>query len=434
MQYSEVLQKIIMNRTTAPKIKTVDTIDLLPVEHIKLDNGIPVYIINSGEQEIVKIDVVFEAGKWYEPKNLLADFVNRMMREGVKGRSAKDVADIFDFYGSNLESNVTFNNAGFQLYSLNKHLPKVLPLLMEIFTEASFPDDEFATMLNNRKQKHTERLAKSDYLANRNFLSAMWGPKHPYGRVTEYDDFENVSPILLKDFYTRYYNAGNCFIIIAGKLNDTLINSLNTVFGAKSWIGEKAPSDIVHTIEPAAELRHHADKKDAVQSSVMVGNATINRYHPDFDKLSFVNTVFGGYFGSRLMTNIREDKGYTYGIYSSLTSYQHGGILEISAEVGREVSEATINEIQNEITAMRNNLIDNEELETVKNYLTGRLMRGVDGPMKYIDVYKGLLLYGRESSYINEYLKTIHEITAEEVRDLSVKYFDFDKMYKITVG
>ena len=423
-----------MNRTTAPQIKTVDAIDLLTVEQIKLDNGIPVYIIDSGEQEIVKIDFVFEAGKWYEPKNLLADFVNRMMREGVKGRSAKEIADIFEFYGSNLESSVSFTNAGFQLYSLNKHLPHILPLLMEIFTEASFPEDEFLTMLNNRKQKHTERLAKSDYVSNRNFLSAMWGPKHPYGRVTEFEDFENVTTTQLKDFYKSQYNASNCFILIAGKLDDAIVKSLNTVFGTKSWLGAKAPQDIVYDPQPNPELRLHTEKKDAVQTSIMIGNATINKYHPDFDKLSVVNTIFGGYFGSRLMANIREDKGYTYGIYSSISSYQHGGILEISAEVGKEVSEATINEIQHEIGVMRNDLVDEEELDTVKNYLTGRLMQGADGPMKYSDVYKGLILYGRDGSYINSYLKTIHSITPQEIRELSRKYFDFDKMHKITVG
>jgi zinc protease len=423
-----------MNRTIAPQIKTVNSIDLLAVEQIKLDNGIPVYVVNAGEQEIVKIDFVFEAGKWYEPKNLLADFVNRMMREGVKGKTAKEVAEIFEFYGSNLESSVLFTNAGFQLYSLNKHLPHILPLMMEIFTEATFPEDEFLTMLNNRRQKHTERLAKNDYVANRNFLSTMWGQEHPYGRVTEFADFENVTTAQLKDFYSRYYNAGNCFIVIAGKLDDALLKSLNTVFGAAAWSREEAPKDVVHTPHPAADLRRHTDKKDAVQSTVMIGNATINRYHPDFDKLSIVNTVFGGYFGSRLMTNIREDKGYTYGIHSSLTSYQHGGILEVSAEVGKEVSEATIAEVHNEINAMRNNLIDAEELDTVKNYLTGRLMRSVDGPMKYSDVYKGLILYGRDGSYLNEYLKTIQYITAEEIKALSEKYFDFDKMYKITVG
>jgi predicted Zn-dependent peptidase len=423
-----------LNRTEVPDIKTIDSLDLPHVEKMALDNGIPLYIINSGEQDVVKLDFVFEAGKWYEPKNLLADFVNRMMREGVKGKTAKEVADIFEFYGCNLESSVSFTSAGFQLYSLSKHLPAVLPLMMEVFTEASFPEDEFATMLNNRKQKHTERLAKNDYVANRNFLSAMWGKTHPYGRVTEFEDFENVTTDMLRDYYRKYYNAANCFIIVSGKMDDTLIKSLNTIFGSKSWIGDRAPADIEHLIGPSPQLRQHTDKKDSVQSTVMIGNACINKYHPDFDKLSVVNTVFGGYFGSRLMANIREDKGYTYGIYSSLSSYHHGGIFEISADVGKVVAESTISEIRNEIELMRNDLIDEDELETVKNYLIGRMMRSIDGAMKYADVYKGLILYGRDAGYLNDYLKVIQNITANEIRDLSVRYLDFDKMYKVTVG
>jgi predicted Zn-dependent peptidase len=423
-----------MNRTIAPDIKTPDSIHLIRSEKITLDNGLPVYIINAGEEDIVKIDFVFEAGKWYEPKNLLADFVNRMMREGAKGKSAKDIADIFEFYGCNLESNVSFTNAGFQIYSLTKHLSHVLPLMMEIFTEATFPEDEFSTILNNKRQKHTERLAKNDYVANRTFLSAMWGKDHPYGRVTEYEDFENLTTQKLKDYYKQYYNASNCFIVLAGKLTDDLIKSLNSIFGVASWKGEKAPSNITHPATPSAELRIHTDKKDAVQSTIMIGNACINRYHPDYDKLTVMNTVLGGYFGSRLMTNIREDKGYTYGIYSAISSYQHGGILEISAEVGKEVSEATITEIYNEIELMRNDLVDEDELDTVKNYLAGKLMRGVDGPMKYSDILKGQIMYGREGSYINKYLKTIQETTAEEIQELAIKYLDFDKMYKVTVG
>ena len=423
-----------MNRAIAPEIKTPDIIHLIESQKISLDNGLPVYVINAGDEEIVKIDFVFEAGKWYEPKNLLADFVVRMMREGVKGKSAKDIAEIFEFYGCNLESSVSFTNAGFQIYSLSRHLPHVLPLMMEIFTEATFPEEEFSIILNNKKQKHTERLAKNDYVANRTFLSAMWGQAHPYGRVTEYTDFENVNTDMLREYHKRYYNASNCFVVIAGKLNDEMLRSLNTVFGVSAWKGEKAPSDQTHTVSPLAEKRIHTDKKDAVQSTIMIGNACINRYHPDFEKLTIMNTVFGGYFGSRLMTNIREDKGYTYGIHSGVSSYQHGGIFEISAEVGKEVSEATITEINNEIELMRNDLVDEDELDTVKNYMIGRLMRSVDGPMKYSDVLKGQLLYGHDGNYLNHYLKTIQETTAEEIRELAVKYLEFDKMYKVTVG
>ncbi|MBS1684442.1 MAG: insulinase family protein [Bacteroidetes bacterium] len=423
-----------MNRSIAPDIKTPDHVPLIPSQKITLDNGLPVYVINAGEEDIVKVDFVFEAGKWYEPKNLLADFVNRMMREGVKGKSAKDIADIFEFYGCNLESNVSFNNAGFQIYSLTKHLPKVLPLLMEIFTEASFPDDEFETILNNRRQKHTERLAKNDYVANRNFLSAMWGQEHPYGRVTEYADFENVTTAMLRDYYKQYYNASNCFAIISGKLNEELLKSINDIFGTKAWAGSPAPDHVTHTILPNPEKRLHTEKKDAVQTTIMIGNATINKYHPDFDKLIVMNTLFGGYFGSRLMANIREEKGYTYGIHSGISSYQNGGILEISAEVGKEVSEATIAEVAKEIHIMRTELVDDEELDTVKNYMIGKLMRSVDGPMKYSDVLKGQILYRRDPQYLNQYLKTIENTTAEEIRELALKYLDFDRMYKVTVG
>jgi predicted Zn-dependent peptidase len=423
-----------MNRKNAPDIKIADSIVLPTSEKITLDNGIPVYMINAGEQEVVKLDFVFEAGKWYEPKNLLADFVNRMMREGVKGKSAKEVADILEFYGCNLESSVSFTNAGFQLYSLPKHLPHVLPLLLELFTQATFADDELETMLHNRKQKHTERLAKNEYVCNRHFLSAMWGAQHPYGRVTDYADFEGVTPALLREYYQRYYHAGNCFVIVAGRLDATLVKSLNEVFGSKAWLGPKAPSDITHTPQPNMELILHTDKPDSVQSALMVGNATINKYHPDFDKLSVLNTAFGGYFGSRLMANIREDKGYTYGIHSSLTSYQHGGILEISAEVGKEVRENTLKEIAHEIDVIRTELLDDEELNTVKNYLTGRLMRSVDGPLKYADILKGQLLYGRDATHINEYLHTVQHTTAAELRDLAQLYLRFEQMYQVTVG
>ena len=153
-----------MNRTQAPAIITSDTITIPKSEKVLLDNGLPVYVIAAGEQPVVKLDFVFEAGKWYEPKNLLADFVNRMMREGVHGKTAKEVADILEFYGCNFESNVSFNTAGFQLYSLSKHLHQVLPLVFDIFTQASFAQAELDTLLNNRKQKHTERLAKNDYV------------------------------------------------------------------------------------------------------------------------------------------------------------------------------------------------------------------------------------------------------------------------------
>ena len=181
-------------------------------------------------------------------------------------------------------------------------------------------------------------------------------------------------------------------------------------------------------------MEHHTEKADSVQSAIVVGNLSINKLHPDFLKLSVLNTVFGGYFGSRLMSNIREEKGYTYGIYSSFASYPHSGFIEIASEVGKDVRDATLNEIEKEINTLRTELISDEELQVVKNYMSGKILRSIDGPLKFSETLKGLLIYNQDVSYIHQLLKTVREVTAPELRELAVKYLDYNKMYKVTVG
>lgn len=423
-----------MNRTKAPDIILIDKIDLPTAQKVTLDNGVPVYIINEGEQEVVKIELMFRAGKWFEKKNLVADLTNRMLREGTTKNNAKQLADAFDYYGANFNTSAGFETGSASLYSLTKHIDKLLPLVYEIFTESIFPQHELDTIISNRKQRLMVDLKKNDFVANRNFVNALFGKNHPYGRVTEPENFDNLTAEDLKTFYKRYYNPSNLTVIVSGKFDDSLISNLNKTFGSKSWTGERAEDNITHNIEASSTLVHHTEKDDAVQSAIILGNVTINKTHPDFLKLSVLNTVFGGYFGSRLMSNIREEKGYTYGIYSSFASYPHGGFLEIASEVGKDVCAATLKEIQYEMNLLRTELIDEEELQVVKNYMCGKILRSVDGPMKFSETLKGLLIYNQDTSYIQQLLKTVREVTAEELLELANKYFDYEKMYKITVG
>jgi predicted Zn-dependent peptidase len=320
------------------------------------------------------------------------------------------------------------------LYSLTKQIDYLLELLVEIFTESTFPDKEFETIISNKKQKFAVDLKKNEFLSNRNFVNALYGQKHPYGRVTHPGHFDEMNTADLKAFFKKQYHASNLTIILSGRFNESLIKKINRFFGNKSWAGEKANENITYDIEPAKELIQHTEKADSVQSAVVVGNISINKNHPDFLKLSVLNTVFGGYFGSRLMSNIREEKGYTYGIYSSFVSYPHGGFIEIASEVGKEVREATLNEIKYEINTLRTELIDAEELQIVKNYMSGRILRSIDGPMKFSETLKGLILYGQDLTYIEQLLKTVREVTSAELIELANKYLDYDKMYKITVG
>ncbi len=423
-----------MNRTEAPKIKLIEQVTLPEFKLLHLDNGVPLYIINAGEQDVVKLELMFKAGKWFEKKNLVADYTNRMLREGTTKHSAKAIADKFDFYGANINTGVGYETGGAVLYSLTKQIDHLLELLVEIFTESTFPDKEFETIISNKKQKFAVDLKKNEFLANRNFVNALYGQSHPYGRVTELENFDQMTTADFKAFFKQYYHADNLTIILSGRFDEQLIKKINDSFGIKNWSGKKADENITHTIEPAKELILHTEKADSVQSAIVLGNLSINKKHPDFLKLSVLNTVFGGYFGSRLMSNIREEKGYTYGIYSSFVSYPHGGFIEIASEVGKEVREATLNEIKHEISQLRTELIDEEELQIVKNYMSGRILRSIDGPMKFSETLKGLILYNQDVSYIHQLLKTVREVSSNELLELANKYLDYEKMYKITVG
>ncbi len=423
-----------MNRTIEPEIKLIETVTLPAVEKIQLDNGVPVYSINAGEQDVVKIEFLFKAGKWYEDKNLVADFTNRLLREGTINHDSREIADLFDYYGTNINYGAGFETAGAVLYSLTSQIENVLPLMGEIFSEAVFPEKELHTAINNRKQRLKVDLEKNDFIANRNFVDALFGQKHPYGRVTEFADFDVISPDDLKAFYKNHYNASNLALIISGKYDAGLLSLLNKYFGSKTLLGPKASETLSYPIEASKDLILHTEKSDSVQSAIAVGNLTINKFHPDFLKLSLLNTVFGGYFGSRLMSNIREEKGYTYGIYSSFVSYPHSGFLEISAEVGKEVRQATLDEIQKEINILRSELIPEDELQIVKNYMSGKILRSLDGALKFSETLKGLIIYGQDTDYIIKLLQTVRETGSEELLRLANQYYDFDKMYKVTVG
>lgn len=423
-----------MNRTDAPEIKLIEQITLPGFDLVHLDNGVPLYIVNAGEQDIVKLELMFKSGKWYEEKNLVADYTNRMLREGTTRHNAKALADKFDYYGANINTGVGYESGGAVLYSLTKQIDHLLELLVEIFTDSIFPDKEFETIISNKKQKFAVDMKKNEFLANRNFVNALYGQKHPYGRVTQPEHFDQMNTEDLRAFFKKYYHASNLTIILSGRFDEELVKKINRYFGVKNWAGEKANDNIIHVTEPAPDLIQHTEKADSVQSAIAIGNISINKKHPDFLKLSVLNTVFGGYFGSRLMSNIREEKGYTYGIYSSFVSYPHGGFIEIASEVGKEVREATLAEIKHEIDVLRTELIDKEELQIVKNYMSGRILRSIDGPMKFSETLKGLILYNQDVTYIQQLLKTVREVTSAELIELANKYMDYDKMYKITVG
>jgi zinc protease len=423
-----------IDRKISPAFKTVEKIEMIRATEMRLKNNIPVYSINAGSQDLIKIEFLFSAGMYQQKMTLQAATVNAMLEEGTSKMSASQIADAVDYYGAFLEVGVSQDSASVVLYTLNKHLKATLPVVEDVIKNATFPQNELNTHLTNKKQKFYVNNQKVANVARKRFAELIFGETHPYGISVKEEDFSRITREHLNDFYKTFYRANSCKIIIAGKIAPDVYPLLEDHFGGNDWTSESDLNRPASEIISVSEREQLVYKEDALQSAIRIGKILFNKNHPDFQPLQVLNTAFGGYFGSRLMSNIREDKGYTYGIGSGIASLQNGGYFFISTEVGVDVCKNAINEIYFEMDRLRNDLIPEDELELVKNYLLGTFLRSVDGPFAMADRFKGIMEYGLSYDYFDRYIATIKRITASELRGLAQTYFDKDSMIELVVG
>jgi len=298
--------------------------------------------------------------------------------------------------------------------------------------------------LKNKKQQFHVNNQKVANVARKHFSELIFGEKHPYGINVKESDFDNINRNYLNEFYHQFYRANSCKIILSGKVEETIFPLLDEHFGGNDWSEsstklsdadkQKYLNNVLLPISTSPQREHIITRDDAMQSAIRIGKILFNKTHPDFQTLQILNTVFGGYFGSRLMSNIREDKGYTYGIGSGIVSLKNSGYFFISTEVGVEVCKSAIDEIYFEMQRLREELISDEELSLVKNYLLGGFLRSIDGPFAMADRFKGVMEYGLNYDYYDKYVATIRSVSASQLRDLANLYFDKQSMTELVVG
>ena len=422
-----------LNRTTAPDFKQVDHINLIKPGHVKYANGCNLFHFNSGDQELVRIEWIFGNLRFNPAKPLLNVAVNAMLAEGTENMNAAMIADKIDYYGAFLQTDYGYDNCTVTLYTLNKHLDKTLPVLHDILTNSIFPEKEVEIYKSTHQQKLQIGLKKNDILARRQFNKALYGDTI-YGYAAELNDYQQLNSVNMIEHFKQMYQPSNCTILVAGRVNDTLLKQMSDTF-EHNWADNQGPADTSQPIiQPQADHFYFIEKPDALQSAIRMGTATINRAHPDFPAVQVLNTVLGGYFGSRLMANIREDKGYTYGIGSGISSLKHSGALFIATEVGADVCKAALTEIEKEVNLLKTELIPEEELSLVRNFMLGSLLGSLENVMSHADKFKNIYFAGLGYDYYDYYTQTIKTITAQRLKELANQYLDFDNFYKVIAG
>ncbi len=422
-----------IDRKIAPDFKGIDNINLLKPEHKKLSNGCNVFCLNSGDQELVRIEWIFNNLRFDPKKPLLNMAVNTMLTEGTSQLSAAEIAGKIDFYGAFLQVDYSFDHSQVTLYSLNKHLKDTLPVIKAILTDSVFPEKELETFIRNQQQKLQVSLKKNDVVARRTFNKALYGDTI-YGLNTELDTYKTLRREDMLTFFRQMYQPSNCTIVIAGKVGQQTLDLLTDTFD-KGWTNADEPADNSQPeLQHASERFYFIEKPEALQSAIRMGMPLINRTHPDFPGLQVLNTVLGGYFGSRLMANIREDKGYTYGIGSGMSSFKQSGAFFIATEVGADVCKDAVKEIEKEVNLLKTDLIPDEELALVRNYMLGSLLGSLENVFSHADKFKNLYFSGMDYDYYERYIQTVKTITSAELQVLANKYFKFDEFYKVIVG
>ncbi|NML36213.1 insulinase family protein [Chitinophaga sp. G-6-1-13] len=425
-----------MNRTIPPPIKDAVEFDikLKPYEKFTLDNGIPVYVIKSEEQDTLQLELVFPAGSWYESESLEALATNFLMKNGTSKRTALEINEAIDYHGAYLNRNAYHENATFTLHCLTKHTEVLLPVLQDVILDPIFPEEELQLYKQNQKQKLAVNLQKCDFVANRFIDKYLFGEFHPYGRVSSMMAYDALQTETLRAFYQKHYTYNNCRIFVAGNMPANMLALLNQHFGSTRWNGETSLLRPELPVQPAEEKKFRIfNDENGVQGAIRIARPFPNRYHPDFPKMLVLNTILGGYFGSRLMSNIREEKGYTYGIYSQLYNFRQVSAINIQTEAGRDVCEATIEEVYNELRRLQNEPVPQEELDLVRNYMIGSILGDLDGAFQLIQRWKNLILNDLDENYFYNNIQTIKTITAEELQQLAKQYLTPGDFYELVV-
>ncbi len=424
-----------MNRTQAPHIKDAVEFDLKlkPYQSFSLDNGVPVYAVDAGAQEVLQLELVFYAGNWFEQQKSVASATNYLLKNGTTTKTAFQLNEEFEYYGAYCNRSCYNETAVVSLSSLSKHLPALLPVIREMITDSVFSSAELDIYKQNTKQRLTVNLKKSDFVAARLSDAYLFGEDHPYGKYTNAADIDALDDSLLKEYFRQYYLNGRCVIFVSGKLPADLQQQLNHSFGDLNTKAFDNKLPVIHAL-PAAEKKYRIQNDpDGVQGAIRIARSFPNRHHPDFMKVMVLNTVLGGFFGSRLMANIREDKGYTYGIHSYVQNHIQQSAWVISTDAGRDVCEATIEEVYKEMKILREENIEEDELMLVRNYLVGTILGDLDGPFHIMGRWKNLVLNNLTESYFYDSVKTIKTISAGELKALANKYLVPEDFYELVV-
>lgn len=421
-----------LDRSIAPSYQPFSGFELQKAHSTTLPNGVHLHYLNAGEQPVVRIELIFKAGAWFESKQLVSMLLMKMAGEGTRSKTAHEISEAFAYYGAYIEYTSGVDKIAYTLHCLTKDLNPLLTVLREVVTELCISDENFENKKRIISQSLKVNQEKTSFLASGAIKETLFGKEHPYGKIQSVEKIEAIRLQDLTEFYKNSVVAENLEVYIAGNVEEQQIELVKAFFGGNDFPSQV--QDAIPVFVPAGSNGQLIQKEDAIQSSLRIGRLAVNRSHQDYLNLVVLNEIFGGYFGSRLMKNIREEKGLTYGISSHISHFQHASYWVISTDVKKELTETAILEIYKEMQALVEVAVGEEELETVKSYMLGSFVGSINTPFSLMDKFKVIHANNLGYEYFDKYVNAIKNMTSQALMEAAAKYFVQADWKEVVVG
>lgn len=406
-----------IDRTIPPEIREISGLKIKPVTDEILPNGVRLVMLDQGEQPVNRITVFWEGGKLDVDNKAAFPLMTATINEGIADMSGAEIAETLESNGAWLSVNVQNHNSSLTLYSLNSVTPRLLPIISEMIARPTFPEDTFENIKEKQAASLEISLEKVQTKAARLTLGLCYGPDHPATDFLTPDKIRAVTREDVIDIHRRAILGSIPTVYLAGKLSSEIVDDVRHTFGQIPF--GKCADSVAITLPPIHFSADGAGAIDRVetslQTSLNISIPTIEKTHPDFETLRFAIVALGGYFGSRLMANIREDKGYTYGISAQLVGALSGSFVQIKCDTDNTHARDVISETEKEIQRLATQPMDEEELAIVRrtglSYLAGLL----DSPFSVIDYYASNRLLKLPDTQYDRQLETLHSLTPEKI-------------------
>ncbi len=416
--------------TRQPRI-TPSQVDVATAERLPLKNGIDLYMLPSDDFEVLRISFVFRAGSAAQQVPFSASAAANLLAEGSRGMTGAEIAEQLDYYGSWYDVNLDRDYAYINFATLSKFFDRTLAVAEQILLDPTFPEEELRSYCAKRRQRLAIERTKVDVQAREAFAKALFGARHPYGISSDEAEYDRLTRDAVVAFHTAHYTAENCVVVCSGRIG---AHERQAIASLAERIPQRAAAAPAVFSEPQTTHAVFVEHPGAVQSSLRIGRLLFPRQHPDFVGMQVVATALGGYFGSRLMQNLREEHGYTYGAVAAMVNFERAGYFAVATQVGTDVTREALREIFHEIECLGEEPMSEEELCLVRNMMIGEMMRVLDGPFGIADVTIENILCGTDNTTIGENIRRIRRITPEEVRQLARRYLCREELVTVVAG